>query len=487
MADNYNGKIVLEVDIPKTVRQINADIDKLQKQLKHLKLNGTLDTSSQAKQINAKIAALQSQLNEMELKVGVDTSDIQKAGQAIKQETAQAQSILAQLGQRISSLFENTGQKLVETIFSDSFLLSKTKEALSELMKLDRILSEIGRDSNLTGSQLKELGSSAFEAANQYGRPVLDYLLDVQNMYRAGYSNASQMAELSSLAQSMGNLKSSSADRYLSAVDAAYEYSGSVEKLTAILDGQSQAAGRNAVSMEELAEATRTAALQAAQAGISEKELTAILGTGIASTKESGEAVGKAVKEILLKLQQLQGESGAGTEIISSEQLQKIAERCRSLGVELTSIQNGLRKLRSPVEILKELGNIYNSLPDDSEEKAAILSDLGGNYNNNVLSGILSSWDIYEKMLGDYENASGTAMEKAARASDTWEGSLNRLSNTWISTIGNIADSDFIITAADGFDGLLGIVNSLAHALGNLPLLSMIGGGIAGAKGLGLT
>ncbi|MEY8338484.1 hypothetical protein AALB16_10755 [Lachnospiraceae bacterium 62-35] len=118
MANNNDGKIVLTVDMPKTVRQINADIDKLQKQLKLLKLNGALDLSSQAKQINAEIAALQSQLKEIELKVKVDTSDIQKAGQTLKQETAKGQILLTKLGRSIADLFMQAGRKDKETLIS---------------------------------------------------------------------------------------------------------------------------------------------------------------------------------------------------------------------------------------------------------------------------------------------------------------------------------------------------------------------------------
>ncbi|MEY8338490.1 hypothetical protein AALB16_10790 [Lachnospiraceae bacterium 62-35] len=119
MADNNDGKIVLTVDMPKTVRQINADIDKLQKQLKRLKLNGALDLSSQAKQINAQIAALQSQLKEIDLKVKVDTSDVQKAGQTLKQETDKGQSGVKTLSRSIAYLFMQAGtENIMESLFS---------------------------------------------------------------------------------------------------------------------------------------------------------------------------------------------------------------------------------------------------------------------------------------------------------------------------------------------------------------------------------
>lgn len=82
---NTDGQIILGLDIPKTVSQINADIKKLQNQLKQVKTTGALDTSSTVKQINAQIAALQSQLKSIDIKANVNTTDAHKTGQKVGQ------------------------------------------------------------------------------------------------------------------------------------------------------------------------------------------------------------------------------------------------------------------------------------------------------------------------------------------------------------------------------------------------------------------
>lgn len=85
---NNDGEIVLGLDIPKTVSQINADIKKLENQLAKVKATGALDTSSTVKQINSQISALQSQLKSINLKTNVNMSDAQKTGQKIGQTVA---------------------------------------------------------------------------------------------------------------------------------------------------------------------------------------------------------------------------------------------------------------------------------------------------------------------------------------------------------------------------------------------------------------
>lgn len=363
--------------------------------------------------------------------------------------------------------------------------VSQTREAVSELKEVNTILTEISKTSDLTKDQLEAVGNESFETASKYGNKASNYLLGIQEMYRAGYQNAEQLAELSTLAQSAGDLDADLANDYILASDAAYRYSGDVEKLNLLLDSQNQVTNRNAVSMEELANATKVAANQLANSNIAENEMTALLGTGIATTKEAGEVVGRAVKGIIMNLQQVEGETGFDGEVIDEESLKKVESRCHSVGVELEYMKDGIARLRDPMDVLKELAEVYNSLPDDSTEKAGILSDIGGKYRSNVLSSILSNWDKYEKMLSDYENASGSAMEEAMKSANNWEGSLNRLSNTWTNTVGNIANSDAIITIINGFNSILNVVNKVTNMLGSLGSIGLGVGLFAGIKNAG--
>ncbi len=356
-------------------------------------------------------------------------------------------------------------------LISQSF--SKIKQALSELKEANTILTEISKTSDLSAGQLKILGDSSYENADKYGIKASDYLTNVLKMYQAGYGNAEELAEISTLAQSAGGIDANLANEYVIANDAAFQYAGNAEKLTALLDGQNQVTSRNAVSLEELAQATKVAASQLANLNISEDEMTALLGTGIATTKESAETVGRAVRAIIMDLQQIKGETGFDSEVIDDKALEKAEARCRSLGIELSSMQNGMEKLRAPMEILKELSEVYNSLPDDSAEKSAILSDIGGKYRSNVLSSILTNWDKYEKMLGDYQNSGGSAMDTAMKSANNWEGALNKLSNTWTSTVENIADSDAAIGTVNAFDGILSIVNRVTSALGSMGTIGL--------------
>lgn len=366
------------------------------------------------------------------------------------------------------------------------FAVGKFRDANVELKNINSILTEVSKTSDLTVSKLKELGDTSFESASVYGKKASDYLYGVQEMSRAGYENSKQMAELSTLAQSAGDLTAELANDYLIASDAAYGYSGDIEKLTALLDGQNQITNRNAVSMKELANATKVAGTMLSNvANIPENALSALLGTGIATSREAGETVARALRGVMMNLQQVKGESGFDGEIIDEESLKKVEARCKSVGVELEYMKDGIARLRDPMEVLKELADVYNSLPKDSAERAGIISDIGGKYRGNTLASILSNFDKVEKMMGDYENASGSAMNEAMKSANNLEGSLNRLSNTWVDLVGNIADTDMLIGAVNGFNGLLEVINKVTSSLGAIGTIGAIGGGIFGVKNIG--
>lgn len=66
-----------------------------------------------------------------------------------------------------------------------------------------------------------------------------------------------------------------------------------------------------------------------------------------------------------------------------------------------------------------------------------------------------------------------------------WEGSMNRLSNTWTSVVNNIADSEGITTGINVLNNFLGVVNDIASSLGSLETIGLGAGLFAGIKNVG--
>ena len=292
-------------------------------------------------------------------------------------------------------------------------------DAIKELKELNILLTDISRsNSKLSNSDLDEIGNHSISTAGKYGRKPADYLTAVLEASKEGYKNATQIADLSLATQAAGNLSAELANGYITAMDSAYKFEGSVEELTEVLDGTSNIANKNAISLMHLVEGMSAAGSQAASLGLEAGETTALLGTMTAATNQSGKEMAEALKTILLYLGQVTDE-GKG---ISAESLVAYENACLALNVSLKETRNGVTSLRSPMEIIKDLADEYSHLTSGDSRKINLLNSIGGGTNAEALDALLDNYDLYSKMTNDYSHGIGSLSSEAEKAADSWEG-----------------------------------------------------------------
>ena len=499
-----------KLDEAKSKGNINADIDKLQGQLNKLRLQAEVDpkyvqkiADNIGKLINQKIVISNIEIDAKSgIKAGQDY--VKQINQGISQELKNNSSKLETYKKPLANIGDSAketensmwGFHRLGTFFKDqmsqaaqsfkqwlsissavNLFVSKFKNAITELKEVNSIMTEISKTADqLSKKDLSNISSNSFAKASKYGKSAFNYLTGIQEMYRAGYKNAEDLAELSTLAQAAGDIQADLANDYLIATDSAYKLKGNTEALNAVLDGQNSITNKNALAMKDLAEATKIAASQSASSGISVDKATAAMGTMIAITKQSGDIAAKAWKGILMNIQQVEGEVEDG-EIIDAESLSKYEEACEALGVSLKEVKDGIISLRDPMQVLKELSEAYTAIDDTDARRANLISAVGGKYSGNQLNALLENWSLYEKMLNDYAEGSGSAMEEAMKSANNWEGSMNRLGNTFTKIMSNIVNSDAVITVTNGFNGFLTVIDKVTSKLGFLGTVG-IGGSI---------
>ena len=202
MANNNDGQIVLGLDIPKTVSQINADIKKLQNQLEQVKATGALDTSATVKQINAQIASLQSQLKEINLKTNINTSDAQKVGQQVGQTIANAtQKEIDKVTQKANKIQLSMGVNGDTTSKIEVLRNSFTKLGLSadevktkmsgvdtEVKTLQSLMNS-GADNSAIVTQFEKLQTVLTQTQNNLKQTRSDYSLLATEQQRLSLAN----------------------------------------------------------------------------------------------------------------------------------------------------------------------------------------------------------------------------------------------------------------------------------------------------------
>lgn len=465
-ADNMMSKQAQQAELlTQRVKKLTAEIkaykDSNAKAMRSSKLTSNGKTFSQ-------------EIEDMILQLShcANNDDFQKIAANFRNIKAEAKSLGLTGGTIFTSLWANIkkfSSWMSMTSLISTFIMD-IKKAITELKEIDTILTEISKTSDRTTESLEKLGKTSFDTASKYGQKASDFLTGVQEMSRAGFGEAEseQMAELSTLAQSAGDMTAELANQYLIATNAAYKLEGNTEKLNRVLDGQNLITNKNALNLSELAEGTKIVASQAANAGIGTDQLTAALGTMIATTQQSGSEMANAFKGILINLQQIKGYTDEETgETFDAESLSKYEKACEAMGVSLKEMKDGILQLKNPMQILDELAGKYKELDASSTLRANLLSSVGGKYRANALDALLSNWDTYKKMLSEYgsDEALGSAAKEAQKTAESWEGMFNSLQNDWASFVNEFANSDLFKSLIESARRLIDVLSDASSPL----------------------
>lgn len=477
-SSNFDGLNTDLKEMSSLIQKVTTEFNRLEQPISTLSatkagdatLNWLKNNSKAAKEYGSALESLAQK--QKQARTGGEAKSYQQEVNAIKAEASQkgltGNSITSELKRAFSQIGQFVGiygglQKVVGYVTS----------SISELKEIDTILTEISKTSDLTTNQLKTLGETSFDSASKWGKKASDYLTGIQEMSRSGYygKQAEQMADLSVLAQSAGDLDPNTANSYLLASNAAYKYQGNVEKLNAVLDGQNMITNRNSVSMSDMAAATTKAASMASELGVKENQLSAMIGTIESRTKAGGDEVGTALKSLLINVQNINNDKIAGT--------------FKAAGVAQTEFVNGVEKMRNPIDILEDLSKVFNSLEESDPLRTEIITNIGQKYHANKLSSLLSGWTDYEKMLQDYSEGTGSAAIEAEKSANNWEGSINKLGNAWTGLVQNFANSDTIKLATNSLTSLLKTIDNGTSSLGTFKTLGIAAGLWSGAKNAG--
>lgn len=384
---------------------------------------------------------------------------------------------LNRLGASLKDQFAQAASSFTQWVSVSSLIMGtvyQTQKAVGEIKELDNTLTEISKTSDLTKNELKELGLTAYDVASDYGRTASDYLSGVQNMSQSGFygEQGSAMAEQSLLAQSAGDMTQELADKYVLATNAAYKYNGEASKINEVIDGQNSITNRNSVALEDMALAMTEAGTVAANYRVNIQDLSAMIGTMESVTKSGGAEIGNAAKSILINLQNINSN--------------KIVDTLAAAKAPMTEFVNGVEKLRNPITIIRDLSKTFNELDEDDPLRAEILTNIGGKYQANKLSAILSNMEMFDKMLVDYSEGSGSAFEESSKSANNLQGRLNALSNSITELVNTFINSDGLTAAVRVLDNLVQGTTKLVDTVSPLTIGFSALGGILGSKGFGL-
>ena len=356
------------------------------------------------------------------------------------------------------------------------------RQAIETMKEVDKEMIAVKKVTGFSDTQMAAIENQSYAMASKYGTGAADYMASVADFARAGYMElAPALAELSVKTQIVGDTTAEVANQFLLSVDKAYKYQGSIEKLTAVLDGADIINNKYATSVERIAEGLGIVAPVASQMHVGVDELTAALGTITAVTQRSGSEAARALRALFLNIVgDTKTEIDEGVTWTTGE-IAGLQDVIRKFAPEAYEYAKATQTIIDPMRAMEGLAKSMKEGLLTEQELMSMVSDIGGKLRTSQLLALIENWDMYESMLKDYQNAAGTADREVEMYMDSWEAKANQLKNTFTEFLRETIDPaaikkilDFLGGVIQHTDSLTGVIVRLGIALVGLNINRII-------------
>lgn len=462
------------------LQRLDTLIDQLNKKTVNVKLTGsTAATIEKSASALDKLGMSMEKVASSSGKINISTQGVNslaksstEAGNAANTAATQTEKFSKSTDQMGNSA-KKAGQSVVDMmakfaqwkIIGDliSAPVAAFKDAVQELKNVDSELVSIQKVMGASASEMDRLSEKAYQVGSNLGVAASDYLASVKQWAQAGYGSLSdELGELSVMTQKVGDVDQATANQFLLSVDAAYQYQGSIESLTRVLDGANELSNNFATSVQKLAGGMGIVSSLAAQAGMAVEETAAAIGTITSVTQESGNSAARALRALILNIQgetELEIDEVTG-ERWTEEEINKTADAIKNLNVATREYKDGVLQLRNPMEVIGEISEKYREGLISEVQLQELVSSLGGKTRSNQLQALITNFDMYEEQVETFVNATGSAERELDIYLNSWEAKANRVKNGWVQLVENMQTSDISKKLLDIANSLLEIANS---------------------------
>lgn len=325
---------------------------------------------------------------------------------------------------------------------------------------LDSALTEISVVSDLSRKQVQGLTTDFIRLSKQTGMAIDDIAQASVIFFQQGLGKEEvlEMTEVTAqFAKVAGVSVEDAADKLTAAVNG---YRVGVEGALDVADKFNAVAAKSAASINELSTAFEKGASMASQAGISMDNYLGYLATMVEVTREAPENIGTSMKTIMARFQQIKE---GGTTEDGDTDVNAVETALKSVGVALRDDNNQLRDLE---EVLSELGPKWQSL--DRNTQAYLGTVIAGTRQQSRFISLMQNWDRALELSAISQDSAGMQTLMHAKAMDSLDAAIQKLTNSWQKFLANLTNSDMFISI---LDTLTNILDTLSNEGGRTVLI----------------
>ena len=333
---------------------------------------------------------------------------------------------------------------------------------------LNESLNNIRIVTGQSTEQMADFAKRANESAKALNTTTTKYTDAALIYYQQGLSDE-EVKERTDVTVKMANVAGQSAEEVSDQMTAVWNNFNKAgdESAEHFADVMTKLGAETASSTSEIATGLEKFAGIADTVGLSFDYASSALATITATSRETPEVVGTALKTIFARVQGLK----LGETLEDGTDLNKYSQGLKAVGIEIKDASGEMKNMDN---ILDEMGAKWKTLSKD--QQMALAQTVAGTRQYNQLMTLMANWDFFEENVQRAKNSEGTLQEQADIYAESWEAASHRVQAAAEELYSQLLDDEFFIKLTDGFAGFLGIVSDLIDGLGGVQgVLALIG------------
>ncbi len=348
------------------------------------------------------------------------------------------------------------------------------KDMYQNVVSIDSAMTELRKVTNETEQSYSRFSNSASKRSVELGTTISDYINSTASFARLGFSlvDSQELAEVANIYNVVGDEVKNIDAASSSVISTLQAFGIEASNAMSIVDKFNEVGNNFAISSGGIGEALTRSASSMAAANNTLDETIALI-TAANTVVQDPESVGTAFKTISMRIRgattELE-EAGLETEGMAKSTA-KLREEIKALsGVDIMLNEN---TFKSTYQILEELSVKWQDLTDI--QRASITELIAGKRQGNVISSIMSNFDIAQKALQTSLESEGSAMAEHEKWMDSIEARVNQLKAAWEGLSNSFLDSGFVKGAVSG---LTEIAEAITTVIDHIGTLGTIGAGV---------
>lgn len=344
-------------------------------------------------------------------------------------------------------------------------VISGFRSALTYAKDLNTSLNKIQIVTGQSAEQMADFAKQANKAAKELKATTVAYTDAALIYYQQGL-RGDAVTQRADTTVKLANVTGESAQTVSEWMTAVWNnFDDGSQKLEYYADVMTALGAATASSSKEIAAGLEKFAAVADTVGLSYEYATTALATITATTRQSADVVGTALKTLFARIQDLD----LGNTLEDGTTLGSYSEALNKVGINIKEANGSLKNMDL---ILDEMGAKWEQL--DADQQVALAKSVAGIRQYTQLIALMDNYDYFKENLTVAENADGTLAQQADIYEKSWSAASKNVKASLEDMYNTLIPTDFIIDFTNGLAKVVSGFSSILEAAGGLKTIMLL-------------